>query len=102
MAQAIKARLHQRVGEGEIMMGDWSDALRRDLSQPKKNVVERSVPDFVAALPHPGPLPLGEGESSAALVRSLPSANQVWLRGSLSQRERAGVREKARVGSQRG
>jgi hypothetical protein len=46
-------------------------------------------------LPHPGPLPLGEGEWNSdvdeADVLGLCSD---WLEGSLSQRERAEVREK--------
>ena len=45
-------------------------------------------------LPHPGPLPLGEGESSAAPGE--PNAlgwSEGSRTGSLSQRERAGVRE---------
>ena len=48
------------------------------------------------ALPHPGPLPLGEGASPAASEqkeRAPPPGD--GLRFSLSQRERAGVRENA-------
>ena len=46
------------------------------------------------ALPHPGPLPLGEGEPSAALGREEAFGLAKRGRtGSLSQRERVGVRE---------
>jgi hypothetical protein len=48
-------------------------------------------------LPHPGPLPLGEGESTPAIDKTdVLSVCSDWLKASLSQRERAGVREKAR------
>jgi len=51
---------------------------------------------FVAALPHPGPLPLGGGAISTALVPSgRPLLARRGLRFSLSQRTRAGVRESA-------
>ncbi len=51
---------------------------------------------FVAVLPHPGPLPLGEGATSTALVPSGRSTlARGGLRSSLSKRERAGVRESA-------
>jgi urease accessory protein len=49
---------------------------------------------LAVALPHPSPLPLGEGETSPALVSKSPStAAKEWQVSSLSQRERAGVRE---------
>jgi hypothetical protein len=58
----------------------------------------QTVVDLVAVLPHPGPLPLGEGATSAALVPSARLASvQHRLRPSLAQRERAGVREKTSV-----
>ena len=48
------------------------------------------------ALPHPGPLPLGEGEPCAAPGAGAATAISGGGRtGSLSQRERAGVRENA-------
>ena len=61
----------------------------------------RLVP-FVAFLPHPNPLPLGEGATPSApcLVRhatassTLPRSAQRGPIGHLSQRERVGVREK--------
>ena len=50
--------------------------------------------DSGCVLPHPGPLPLGEGERSSPLRTSGAAiANQRGLCDSLSQRERAGVRE---------
>ena len=51
---------------------------------------------FVAVLPHPYPLPLGEGAGSSAFRQ--PERFAFTARGrrfSLSQRERAGVRENA-------
>jgi hypothetical protein len=48
----------------------------------------------LSVLPHPGPLPLGEGETDAAA--GLNGCVEYANRGradSLSQRERAGVRE---------
>jgi outer membrane protein assembly factor BamB len=49
-----------------------------------------------AVLPHPDPLPLGEGETQPALVtRSGVSSSARRRACSLSQRERVGVREKA-------
>ena len=52
---------------------------------------------FGAVLPHPNPLPLGEGANSAA-ARQLEwfMFSECCRRFSLSQRERAGVREKSR------
>ena len=48
-----------------------------------------------SALPHPGPLPLGEGEPSAVsrktdvgIGQRLMRVRRTWLAASLSQRER--------------
>ncbi len=50
----------------------------------------------VAALPHPDPLPLGEGTTSTAPNHPQRLGKlRRWLRLPLSQRERAGVRENA-------
>ena len=52
----------------------------------------------VVVLPHPNPLPLGEGTATPSVVT--PSASRPVQRGlrlSLYQRERAGVRENARL-----
>ena len=49
-----------------------------------------------AVLPHPGPLPLGEGASQSAAEFSERVAREGdGMPFSLSQRERAGVRESA-------
>ena len=58
-------------------------------------------------LPHPGPLPLGEGGTGAALgaaregagCRSVSDKTRRRRRRSLAQRERAGVREKGNEGN---
>jgi hypothetical protein len=53
---------------------------------------ERGVAEFVAVLPHPGPLPRGEGDALTAFVfQGRQKQFERWLTG--SQRERAGVRE---------
>ena len=52
-----------------------------------------------AVLPHPGPLPLGEGATKPGLVSKRQRLVEGRLRFSLSQRERAGVREKTFVSS---
>ena len=58
---------------------------------------ERGWKEFLAGrgvLPHPGPLPLGEGASpSVSCVRDAFNKFGRGRTGSLSQRERAGVRE---------
>jgi hypothetical protein len=49
-----------------------------------------------SALPHPGHLPLGEGELVSAFDKAdVFGSCSDGMKGSLSQRERAGVRERA-------
>jgi hypothetical protein len=50
--------------------------------------------NMAGPLPHPNPLPLGEGEARSDLDKTgVFGLCSDWLEVSLSQRERAGVRE---------
>ena len=61
-----------------------------------RSLLVRGSLNSAAPLPHPNPLPLGEGTTSAALELPVrPDTSQRGLRFPLSQRERAGVRENA-------
>src|ERR1044071_1187136 len=89
-----------------------SSSLAIPLGQVKARAGPGSVPFFErtlterTALPHPDPLPLGEGESFAVSAKDLrwnsrvsPLANlHAHDRSSLSQRERARVRESCPAG----
>jgi hypothetical protein len=82
--------MHQTLVERGFPSPSGRKTIASDLLS-RGNEVGRFPPDH--ALPHPGPLPLGEGARPALAGRSGASGSRSrWTRGSLSRRERAGVR----------
>ena len=75
-----------------LRFGSRSEACRRYLG--------RQRPFDALVPPHPGPLPWGEGESSAACspTRASQECSGDGVRGPLSPRERVGVRGKGAIG----
>ncbi len=102
LANALRAATHDTVLVLAVDMPFVTVELLRELIEQRLPQIPHGMGDSVP-LPHPGPLPLGEGASAAALVseRTHLSSDQPGAHASttgrlpftLSQRERAGMRE---------
>ena len=105
LANALRAATHDTVLVLAVDMPFITVELLRELIEQRLGSILDGMGDR-APLPHPGPLPLGEGAPPAALVpeRMHQASDQSGAKAfttdrrpfTLSQRERAGVREKGR------
>jgi hypothetical protein len=92
--------------KGNLYVADaWNHRVQKLVRGPRSKVQgpRSGNPEVVtfsagsnAVPPLPGLLPMGEGEShSVSFAESAPLASETWLTGSLSRRERAGVRRES-------